>query len=472
MSRRLIVVSNRGPVGYERDAAGQRRATRGAGGLVTALRPLVSRHEVTWIASALSAEERAIAAAGPVEEQAADGSPFRLHFVAHDPEAYRLFYEVVANPALWFVQHGLWELKQDPAADLTGPWERGYVAVNATFAEAVIAELDRDPDAVVLFQDYHLYVAPALVRSERPAARIAQFIHIPWVGAADWAVLPPAIPRAVHEGLLACDSVGFQVERWRSAFVEASETLLGRGADAAARSHANPIAVDVAELEEFARSAAVHAAEADLLESRPERLILRVDRTDPSKNAIAGFAAYGRLLERRPDLHGRIGMLALLDPSRQTIPEYVHYRDALEREAISVNDRFGGAGWTPIDLRIRNDFAGSVAAYRQYDVLLVNPVLDGLNLVAKEAPLVNDRAGVLVLSRSAGAFDELGEWAIGIDPGDVEGDSRRPRAGAGAAARRTARAARGDASPGSHARSFAWAEAELAALDARSTMRA
>ena len=172
---------------------------------------------------------------------------------------------------------------------------------------------------------------------------------------------------------------------------------------------------------------------------RPELLILRVDRTDPAKNAVVGFAAFGRLLERRPDLLGRVGMLALLDPSRQAIPEYVEYRAALEVEADRVNSAFGASGWTPIDLRIRDDFPSSIAAYRQYDVLLVNPVLDGLNLVAKEAPLVNARDGVLVLSRNAGAWDELGAWAIGVDPADVEETAGRTRASARAAPRRAAR---------------------------------
>ncbi len=386
---------------------------------MTALRSLGARFDVTWISSAMTAEERGIAASGPLEEAEATGR-VRLRLVAHDAEAYRLFYEVVANPVLWFVQHGLWAQKVDPQADLFGPWKHGYAAVNAGFADAVLDELARDPEAAVLFQDYHLYVAPALVRTASPRARLAHFIHIPWVPPGDWSVLQPELARSVHEGLLACDSVGFHTERWRAAFVASCETLLGRGAEAQARSHANPIAVDAAEFDALGRSAAVAAAEQELLRDRPELLILRVDRTDPSKNVIAGFASFGLLLERRPDLRGRVGMLALLDPSRQTIPEYVAYRTALEAEAARVNGAFARAGWTPIDLRIRDDFPSSVAAYRQYDVLLVNPVLDGLNLVAKEAPLVNVRDGVLVLSRNAGAWAELGAWALGVDPADVE----------------------------------------------------
>lgn len=418
----------------------------------------------------MSDEERAIAAAGPLLEHA-DGAELRLRLVAHDPAAYRSFYDVIANPVLWFVQHGLRELLRDPRADLLGPWRDGYVQVNAGFARAVIEELERMPDAVVLFQDYHLYVAPTLVRERCATARLAHFVHIPWVGPDDWAALPPPIARAVHEGLLVCDSIGFHTERWRAAFVEASAALLGRGAEAEARSHANPVSVDAAELERVAAGPVVLGREQALVGNRPEQLIVRVDRTDPAKNAVAGFAAFGRLLQRRPDLHGRVGMLALLDPSRQSIREYVDYRRALEAEAAAVNAAYGTTGWSPIDVSIRDDFPSSVAGYKQYDVLLVNSVMDGLNLVALEAPLVNTRNGVLVLSRDAGAWEELGEWAIGVDPHDVEATSQAlERALALPDADRAARLAgiRGRVLARTP---LAWADVEIAALDGRSTMR-
>jgi trehalose 6-phosphate synthase len=150
---------------------------------------------------------------------------------------------------------------------------------------------------------------------------------------------------------------------------------------------------------------------------------LRVDRTDPSKNITRGFRAFELFLAEHPELHGRVGMLALLDPSRQDIPEYAEYLGAVQRAARVVNDRFQQEGWTPIELRIEDDFVGSVAAYKQYDVLLVNAIFDGLNLVAKEGPLVNERDGVLLLSENAGAHAELGEWALTVNPFDVAGQA-------------------------------------------------
>jgi trehalose 6-phosphate synthase len=418
--RRLIVVSNRGPARYERDEGGELTTRRGAGGLVTALRPLVSRHPITWIASAMSDAERELAAAGPREETSEDGSRYRLRLVAHDPEAYRLYYDVVANPSLWFVQHGLWSQKQDPGADLTVPWRDGYCAVNSGFADAILDELGRDPDAAVLFQDYHLYVAPRLVRARAPTALLSHFVHIPWVGPADWSVLPEAIGREIHEGLLANDAVGFHTQRWRDAFLASCTALLGSRAVDGTIVAVVPISVDPAEFDRLAESADVRERERALVTSRAQRLIVRVDRTDPSKNVVRGFEAYERLLARRTDLHGRVVMLALLDPSRQEIAEYRDYRALVERRAVGVNERFRRGAWSPLHLEIRDDFALSVAAYKQYDVLLVNPVKDGMNLVAKEAPLVNRRDGALVLSREAGAFAELGDWVEPVDPFDVE----------------------------------------------------
>jgi trehalose 6-phosphate synthase len=470
--RRLIVVSNRGPVAYGRGEDGGRVARRGAGGLVTALAPLVSRHDVTWIASAMSEEERDLAAAGPVVETARDGSRYRLRLVRVPGPAYRLFYDVFANPVLWFVQHGLWGRMLDPAADLSGPWRDGYGVVNRAFADVVVEELDRDPDAAVLFQDYHLYLAPRLVRDRRPDALLAHFVHIPWVGPEDWRVLPGEIVRAIHDGLLANDTVGFHTERWRAAFLASSEAFLGPGATERALVTACPISVDAAEFEELGGRADVRRRVGELMPRRPERLVLRVDRTDPAKNVTRGFEAFGLLLERRPDLSGRVGMLALLHPSRLSIPEYRAYADELERAARAVNERFRTPDWAPITIDLRDDFLLSVAAYRDYDVLLVNSVLDGLNLVAKEAPLVNARDGVLVLSRTTGAFEELREWVVPCDPldlGDQAGALERALELAPDTRRRWLAAIRDQVETHDLDR---WTEAQLEALDRASTMRA
>jgi len=432
--RKLIVVSNRGPVTYARDDGGERTTRRGGGGLVTALRGLVAHHDVTWIASAMSDEDRAVVAEAngeAVEERLNGDSPLRLRLVSHDEAAYDWFYNVVSNPMLWFLQHYLWELAYTPSLDnaLQHAWDEGYARVNAGFADAVVEELELDPDAAVFFHDYHLYLAPRLVREQVPDALLAHFVHIPWPQTDYWHVLPDAARRAIHDGLLANDVVGFHAHRWRLNFLRAASDLAGAEsnfgdswADYDGRRSlvtVHPVSVDAGEFEALARSTEIVRVERELEARRPEQLVLRVDRTDPSKNIVRGFRAFELYLDAHPEALGRVGMLALLDPSRQDIPEYSEYLGAIQREARRVNDRFHQGGWAPIDLVIEDNFPGALAAYKQFDVLFVNAIFDGLNLVAKEAPLVNERDGVVVLSENTGAHEELGEWVVSVNPFDV-----------------------------------------------------
>jgi trehalose 6-phosphate synthase len=360
------------------------------------------------VASAASDEDRAVAAesGGVVEEDA-----YRLHLVAHDRDVYDRYYNQVANPLLWFIHHYLWGLGEQPEFDHVA-WA-GYEEANRNFASAVIDELERDPDARVFFHDYHLYLAPALVRAARPDAVLAHFLHIPWPQSDYWHVLPEPQRRSVFDGLLANDVVALHTERWRRNFVSSCESIAG----GIGRTHvvAHGISIDPVEFDELA---AAHAG-TRVFDERPERVVLRVDRTDPSKNIVRGFRAMEALLDAHPEHRGRVTMLALLDPSRQDIPEYVRYVEEIEQTVAAVNARHPGA----IDLRIRDDFPQTIAAYADYDVLFVNAVYDGMNLIAKEAPLVNRRDGVVVLSENTGACEELGEWTIVVNPFDVQGQA-------------------------------------------------
>jgi trehalose 6-phosphate synthase len=435
--RKLLVVFNRAPVSYGRDDDGRRVARRGGGGVVTALGGLLAHHDVTWVASAMTEEDRAVAAEREASfvEETADGASYRLRLVAHDHAVYDRFYTVLANPTLWFLQHYLWGLGSAPdfGPELHEAWRDGYVPVNEALAAAALEELEREPEAAVLFHDYHLYLAPHLVRDARPGVVTSHFVHIPWPEPDYWHALPPELRVAVHEGLLANDVVGFHTERWRRAFLLSVERLLGARVDWQAgtvehrgrvtRVVAHPISIDPAEFERLRGDPGVREREAALVARRPEQLVLRVDRTDPSKNIVRGFHAFALLLERHPELHGRVGMVALLAPSRQDIREYAEYLTAVEAAVRKVNDRFGRAGWQPVELDVADDFLRSVAGYKQFDVLLANPVFDGLNLVAKEAFLVNEQDGVLVLSENAGVHEELGEWALTVNPIDVSGQA-------------------------------------------------
>ena len=375
--RKLIVVSNRGPVSYRRGDGGERIEQRGQGGLVTALRPLAAHHDVTWVASAMTDEDRAVAAeagGSVLEGTGRTGEIFRLLLVTHDPATFEHFYNRFANPTLWFLQHYLWNLVEEPVTDERehDAW-LGYRQANESFAAAVLEELGREPDAAVWFH-YHLYLAPRLVRHARPDALLSHFVHIPWPGPDYWTVLPEPVRVAIHDGLLANDVVGFHTDRWRENFFVSAARILGAEVDRELGTvehdgrrtlvTARAISVDPAEFEELADSEVVREKERGLEEIPGERLIVRVDRTDPSKNIVRGFQAFEVYLERHPEACGRVTMLALLDPSRQNIPQYAAYLEEVQSAVRSVNRRFGSDAWQPIVLEIRDDFPRSLAAYK------------------------------------------------------------------------------------------------------------
>src|SRR3954464_9492894 len=177
---------------------------------------------------------------------------------------------------LWFIQHSLWELAYTPKVDgaFHNAWRNGYIVANEGFASAVLAELEREPDAAVFFHDYHLYLAPALVRERRPDATLMHFVHVPWPQPDCWRVLPRGIRSAIHEGLIANDLIGFHTDRWRSNFIYSARELLGE--DVTQKTVTAPISVDPGEFDAVARSEPVLTAEEELVARRPEQLVVRV----------------------------------------------------------------------------------------------------------------------------------------------------------------------------------------------------
>ena len=446
--RRLVVAANRGPVSFHDDPSGEPVVTRGPGGLVTVLTEVLRQHPGTWVAAALGDEERRLAAEQRAVRVALDGDEYSLRYVAVDPDAYHKYYNIVANPMLWFIQHYLWDLGRHPdiGANELDAWHNGYTVVNAAFARAVVEEVRRGPDgrlrrgpaaaggdALVLLHDYHLYRVAPDVRAACPAAFLQQFVHIPWPQSDYWRVLPEHIRDAVFRGLLGNDVVAFHTRSYARNFLRCCEDLLDLPVDPV-RSvvqyedrevwvRAYPVSIDPASLRAAARSRRARSALRELRSRRREFLLLRVDRLDLSKNIIRGFVALDRFLELHPEFKERLTFLALLQPSREDVEEYVTYRERVERVVADVNTRHGTTDWMPIDLRIQDDFPVTLAAYAQYDVLLVNAISDGMNLVAKEGPVLNRRDGVLVLSEYAGAFEELGAFAVGVNPFNIEGQA-------------------------------------------------
>ncbi len=423
-----IVASNRAP--FEPGPRGSMR--RGSGGLVSALMTVAEATSAAWVACARTPAERERATMGtPVHVMGAQG-PIEIHYANPHPDAYRRYYSVIANPLLWFLHHYLWGLASEPMIDDTiwAAWDRGYVVVNRLVAEKVVEVARRSPrPPLVMTQDYQLYLTPREVRRMLPEATLQQFIHVPWPTPNYWKVLPHPIRDAILEGLLANDVIGFQSTLDVRNFLMSCEELLRLRVDHRERAvlyggrvvwvRPYPISIDVPAMERLAASPGVGQELADLRRQRSEKLIVRVDRTDPSKNIVRGFLAYELLLRRHPELHRSVQFFAFLQPSRQDIAAYRDYLGAITRTAARINGRFGQRAWTPIRLELAENLRRAVAAYRDFDVLLVNPIYDGMNLVAKEAMVVNEREGALVLSENAGAHEELGQWAVSVNPFDV-----------------------------------------------------
>jgi len=428
--RHAILVSNRGPQDSREDGTFK----RGAGGVVTALLTLAEATAADWVACARNDVERkqAESSSDGLQVRLARGKG-RLYYAAPSREEYDRYYSVIANPVLWFIQHYLWDLGNEPVIDdrIHQAWTDGYVRVNMLMAEKVIelAHTSADPP-MVLVHDYQLYLVPRLLRAALPRALIQHFIHVPWPTPQYWKVLPKHMRDPILEGLLGCDIIGFQTSRDVRNFLLTCEENLGLAVDYRERTvfhegraiwvRCYPISVDVGEFEGLLEHPAVLAEEERIAAWRPDHLILRVDRTDLSKNVVRGFVAYERMLEAHPELHERVQFWALLQESRQDIDDYRAYLGSIVGVCARINRRFARHGWMPIRLEIEDNFHKAVAAYKSFDVLLVNPIYDGMNLVAKEGVLCNRRNGVLVLSENAGSHEELGELAITVNPFDVD----------------------------------------------------
>lgn len=435
---RFVIVSNRGPVTFSRSESGEREFSRGAGGLVTALNAVSRRKDTVWIASATSEEDVRVAREEPAPVEVED---LKVTLVEHDPQAYELMYNHLANPLLWFVQHGLYDLPYAPElGDHTRrAWEEGYLPVNRNFADAVVRTVEGNGEngettsTTIMLHDYQLYMTPLFIRERLgPGAFISLFVHIPWPETDYWQVLPESIRVGILESLLCADVLAFHTHHYARNFLDTVAGILGAEVDydrALARRpgdgrevwvRAYPISIDPAEFEETSTSEGVLEEEENFVKPLPGKLLLRVDRADLSKNIVRGFSAYGRMFERYPDMRGEVTFLAQLQPSRGDIPEYARYVEAIERTVDEINERYGTESWQPIVLSLEDNFLRSVAAYKNYDALLVNAVRDGMNLVAKEAAVVNGRNGVLVLSENAGAHEELGGYALTVNPFDID----------------------------------------------------
>ena len=416
----MLLASNRGPVSWVESPSGALEARRGGGGLVSAMGALELGDDVHWVCAALSDADRRAVRSGAADQPG-------VTLLDLDPVTFERAYNGIANGVLWFTSHLLWSTATSPSFDerTRREWD-AYTTYSHAFAVAVARHAA--PEATVLVQDYHLSLVPQLVRELRPDLRIGHFSHTPWAPPEYFRLLPDRIAQGVLRGLLGADSVGFHSPRWASAFSRCCVELLGAAYDGdvveldgrRTRVDVHPLGVDVDELRTRAAEPDVQARLAALREQVGDcQLLLRVDRTELSKNIVRGLEAYRGLLRRYPEHRERVVHLAFAYPSRHDLPEYREYTGAVQRLARAINEEFATESWLPVHLEVKDDYARSLAAMIIADVLLVNPLRDGMNLVAKEAPVLSSRGLSLVLSREAGAADELGPWAHLVGPLDV-----------------------------------------------------
>ncbi len=430
----MIIASNRGPVSFGRDENGEQTLERGSGGLVTALSGLASQIDVTWVSCAMTPEDT-LWQEGELDTGENEKSLY-VKFISPEQEAYDGYYNQIANPILWFLQHSMWNVSRDPVIDRNTwkAWNDGYVVVNELFAKAINEILEhRDQDALIMIQDYHLYLTARKLRNliTNSRSKILHFVHIPWPGPEYWGILPPQMRQAILDSLCAVDLLGFQTKGDALNFLRTCQSYLPsarvnfrlmtvRYKKAITHVRDFPISIDVTAIRQLAETPETISFENDLKENfGDKKLILRIERIEPSKNIIRGFQAFEEMLELYPEHCGQVTFLALLIPSRLDVIEYQDYMDELMAAAGRINANYGTSEWEPVRLLVGNNYPRAVAAMKEYDVLLVNAIADGMNLVAKEGPILNRRNGVLVLSEQTGACQQLRKGAIIISPCDI-----------------------------------------------------
>ena len=420
----LLVASNRGPLSITAVEHGEDEVSRGSGGLVSGMQTaLASTPEAVWVCAAMNDRERALSRqtrAGRLSDldfaASALRGDFDVRMLPIDAPTFRAAYNGVANSTLWFVLHRLYDPPKSPNFDAA--WRRqwaSYVRYNEAFARALAEEAA--PGAKVMVQDYHLFLVPRLLRELRPDLRIAHFTHTPWVPPEYFTILPDDVSRAIVEGMLGADLLGFHTERWGRLFRDTCRALLDVEASAA---RTFPLGTDADEMQKLAFRRDVEHAISALDEAVGECAVIgRVDRTELSKNVWRGLLAYRELLRRYPQWRGRVCHVVYNNPSREDLPAYREYTASIERLAGDIDDEFATDDWSPIQLEIVDDYPAALAVLRRSDVVFVNSVRDGMNLVVLEGLVLSEREPAVVLSRDTGAAEILGADALSVNPFDV-----------------------------------------------------
>lgn len=423
---RVLLVANREPYIHQRGPDGQVRVLHPASGLVTALEPVMRACSGVWIAHGSGdADRESSDARGRVPVPPADPA-YTLRRVWLSEEEERGYYYGFANEGLWPLCH----LADTRPVFRASDWEH-YQAINARFAEAVVAEADRE-DPVVLVQDYHFALVPRLIRERLPRATVISFWHIPWPNAERFGICPQGVQ--LLEGMLGSSIVGFHTQAHCNNFLDAVdrflESRLDREEDAVIQSGrrtlVRPYPISIEWPSRWAEGAPPPAesrrAVLARLGARPDSILgVGVDRLDYIKGIEERLLAVERALEKSPELRGRLVFAQVAAPSRTAIEKYRELGDKVEAVAQRVNARFGSGAYRPVVL-IREHYEPPAVfeLYGAADFVYVSSLHDGMNLVAKEFIAARpDERGTLILSQFTGAARELTEALI-VNPHDAD----------------------------------------------------
>ncbi len=433
----VIVASNRGPVEFRKEEDGTIKAHRGAGGVVTAMSTALVATDAVWISSMRTKEDAKMAREAPGGRLAMppDKPQYWVRYILPEKKDFKQYYSVISNSIIWPMQHYLFDVLHRPVIDesVHNAWNQGYRNINRLFAEEIIREIrSTDKKPLIFLQDYHLYLCAQYIRRKEPDVLIHHFTHCPWAQPDYFRMLPQGMRRELLQGMLGNDVLGFHTPHYVNNFlqccregeavraaVDTKRRLVRHGTQETYVRH-YPISIDHEALERTASRKDVADYQARLRAlAGGRKLLVRVDRVEPSKNILRGLQGYELFLRRYPAWQERVIFAVYLYPSRSDLKEYRDLQRDIEEAVEAINHEFGTEDWEPINLDIKDNYPRSVAALMEFDALLVNPVIDGMNLVCKEGAVLNRRSGVIILSVNAGAYQEMRGTVVPLNPLDV-----------------------------------------------------
>ena len=410
------------------------KSRMGNGGLVSTLKPLMEKVKATWVAATTNPLDNDIAVQYKNEHVPITGNnpDFNVEFLTIDSKEYNDYYNTISNSVLWYIHHYIWKPPEDEELykEIYNSWQNGYKPVNKKFAEKII-ELDKlsEEKSLVMLQDYHLYLTAENIRNKVDDIFLNQFIHVPWPDPDYLSILPIYIIESILDGLLSNDIVGFHIPRYANNFLKCCEgyadkldyqnsTVYNDGHETIIRSY--PISVDTSGLKDLSNSIKVKKYEDLIQDIKGDNfLIYRTDRADMSKNIPRGFLGYEKFLRDNPEYQGKVKFLVTGKATRENLEDYKNYRNAIKLLIERINWLYSSKGWKPIEEIFDAPYELVVAAFKNYDCLMVNPICDGMNVVSKEGPLVNETNGGMILSEQAGSYEELKDFVINVDPYDI-----------------------------------------------------